>query len=115
MPRAKMVCPKHGVPLERSSTRYGARYDCMCEGCTVMCWAGRTSTPADLPTRKARIEAHAVFDKLWTHNRGRRDLYANLAKSMGLSKSKCHIGMFDVEQCQKVIEFCEENRCAPTT
>lgn len=25
---------------------------------------------------------------------------------MGLPQDQCHIGMFDLEQCQRVVEFC---------
>lgn len=32
--------------------------------------------------------------------------YKKLAELMGLSMAECHIGMFDEEQCRKVVELC---------
>jgi len=60
-------------------------------------------------TREARIEAHRSFDYLWKDNGATRgQAYAWLAKQLGLSKSRCHIGEFDEEQCRRVVEVCRE-------
>jgi hypothetical protein len=32
--------------------------------------------------------------------------YKKLAELMGISKKECHIGMFDVDQCRRVVEIC---------
>ncbi len=107
MAKPKMVCSVHRCKLERSPTRFGARYDCPHKRCTVMCWAGKTSTPADQETRDARIKAHAAFDELWVDSRSRRDLYSLLARAFDIPKSKCHIGMFNARQCEQLIKWCE--------
>jgi ssDNA-binding Zn-finger/Zn-ribbon topoisomerase 1 len=66
--------------------------------------------PADEETKAARIEAHNIFDLLWKDKGplSRSDAYKWMQKAMGLSKDEAHIGMFDKEQCelliQKVIE-----------
>jgi hypothetical protein len=65
---------------------------------------------ADRHLRYWKHRAHEAFDKLWkTPNRlNRKDAYKWLAEKMSLPRSKCHIGMFDVEQCKTVIQLCGE-------
>jgi len=75
----------------------------------VACWGGKTSTPADQETRAARKQAHSAFDPLWKKKRYKRgDLYRMLRVFMGTGKDDTHIGMFDIEQCAKVLEFVEQ-------
>jgi hypothetical protein len=38
----------------------------------------------------------------------RREAYQWLAGAMGISSKVCHIGMFDVAQCEKVVEVVDE-------
>lgn len=107
---SKMICPVHERSLVLQSTRYGDRWHCNEPECTVACWSGSTSTPADAETRKARHDCHGAFDPLWKgphgpfYGRGGRSrAYKWLRKEMGLSISKAHIGMFDLEQCRKLL------------
>jgi len=47
--------------------------------------------------------AHAAFDPLWKSGRmSRNEAYRRLAIAMGLHQDKCHIGMFDEQQCRVV-------------
>ena len=107
MTTAKWVCPDHDVRMDSRSTQYGPRYHCPVDGCTVAGWAGATSTPANQETRDLRIAAHAAFDALWREGaRGaRKAAYMALAKFLGLDGKDTHIGMFNAEQCRKVIVF----------
>lgn len=62
-------------------------------------------TPADGPTKLARMAAHASFDRLWQGGRAHRKMnrykaYGWMAKAMGLSTEEAHIGRFSAEQCQ---------------
>ncbi|EHM39185.1 hypothetical protein HMPREF0372_03848 [Flavonifractor plautii ATCC 29863] len=51
--------------------------------------------------------AHQAFDPLWKSKRmTRRAAYAWLSQQMGLPPEKTHIGMFNQEQCCKVIRLC---------
>lgn len=103
-----MTCPIHGIALERKSTRYGGRHSCPVDGCTVACWDGETSTPADDETRQLRRQCHATFDPLWrerTRFQKRDDAYRWLRESMGLSKADAHIGMFNRDQCIRLLEL----------
>lgn len=103
-----MRCIIHSArELEPTKTKYGIRYSCPVGGCTVVSWSGSTSTPADYATRQARIEAHSWFDALWQSGIfSRKRAYKKLADHLGLSKKKTHIGHFDIEQCQRTIDFC---------
>jgi len=85
-----------------SSTKYGKRYDCPIASCTVMCWGGETSTPADYETRQLRKECHGLFDALPMRKASR---YKWLAEKMNLEPGQAHIGMFDKEQCMRLIEI----------
>lgn len=103
------TCPTHNLKMDHTSTRYGARYDCPVDDCTVMCWGGPTSRPADQETRDARILAHAALDPLWKNELRRRKarsfVYKALAEFMGLSPKETHIGMFTTSQCFAVVNF----------
>lgn len=101
-----MICPTHQTPLSATVTRYGLRRQCDEPGCTVACWDGKTSTPADAETRSLRHACHEAFDPLWktkTRWRSRRAAYAWLQRFMGLSEGEAHIGMFDAGQCRQLL------------
>lgn len=65
---------------------------------------------ANKALRGAKMDAHAAFDPLWKGQpRGERSpAYAWLAESLNISPDKCHIGMFDVDQCRAVQRACYE-------
>lgn len=105
--KPKKSCPKHNIRLEAKTTRFGTRLSCPAEGCTVVCWDGGTSTPADYETRQARRSAHARFDPLWQEQgMTKGQAYKQLAEYMGLEQKETHIGHFSEEQCEQVLAFC---------
>jgi hypothetical protein len=69
---------------------------------------------ANKELREWKIKAHAAFDPLWKakmsqgHSKksARNSGYAWLAEQMGIPREACHVGMFDVEQCKRVVEIC---------
>lgn len=62
-------------------------------------------TMADAQTRRARQAAHAVFDQLWKKRiMKRKDAYLWLSKEIDIPYNKCHIGMFNIAQCELVIQ-----------
>lgn len=112
------TCPTHDVALNKNHTRFGPLWTCPIPGCTVKCWDGHTSTPADDETRALRERLHALFDPLWRPGPSRRfkgprkggprsHAYRWLARKMGLIAGETHIGMFDAEQCRRAIEIVE--------
>jgi hypothetical protein len=60
---------------------------------------------ADDELRYYKKKAHEAFDKHWHNQYERLKQYKELSKKMGLPIEEAHIGMFDVEQCKKVIEL----------
>lgn len=58
--------------------------------------------PADPATKKARMAAHEVFDRLWKGPHApmnRKAAYAFLRERLGLDDETGHISMFDQQQC----------------
>jgi zinc-finger-containing domain len=68
---------------------------------------------ANAELRRAKTEAHNAFDPLWKFERfntqklKRSQAYQWLAAQLGIEFEACHIGMFDVETCQRVVELCK--------
>lgn len=77
---------------------------------------------ANAELRAAKRAAHDAFDPTWKtfsvwkrhpaftpdakyDNARRKALYRWLAKAMSIPEAQCHIGMFDVEECKRVIEL----------
>ncbi len=99
----------------------------LCRPCAA--WVGvHNNSPRYLPLgrlanaelRAAKQAAHAVFDPLWQRKlipdrrprqkgekkRARGDGYHWLADQLGIPFEQCHIGLFDVETCKRVIAIC---------
>ncbi len=62
---------------------------------------------ANAELRKAKQEAHLAFDVLW-EKRGmsRKAAYNFLAARLGIDAKGCHIGMFDIDLCHRVVAIC---------
>jgi hypothetical protein len=75
--------------------------------------------PADRETNRARVEAHAAFDRLWRDRifESRDDAYAWLRGALRITEEEGHIARFDIATCRTVVRFCQEfeSRCTPTT
>ncbi len=105
------TCPVHQAVLIAKDTQYGTRYNCPHLSCTVACWSGSTSTPADAETRDLRHQCHQLFDPLWksrTRFESRGLAYRWLRQVMGLTYETAHIGMFDKGQCERLLELLRE-------
>ena len=62
---------------------------------------------ADFDLRRAKQDAHAAFDPYWRkHFQHRSTGYSWLATQLGIASKDCHIGMFDVATCRKVVRLC---------
>lgn len=63
---------------------------------------------ANAELRKAKMRAHSAFDPIWRDGeKSRKDAYKWLANQLGIEGSECHIGMFDVDMCNRVAEVCD--------
>lgn len=53
--------------------------------------------------------AHTHFDRLWKKKGFKRgQAYKWLSNRLGITADECHIGMFDVDKCKKVVEICAD-------
>lgn len=116
------ICRYCGSPVVYTSNAeiYGKEYGTgkcyLCRNCRAFVGVHPgTDTPlgtlANEELRKWRKEAHFWFDRIWkkpTRITTRYNAYGYLARKMGLPREETHIGMFEIEQCKKVIEFSKE-------
>lgn len=115
-PPSELKCPNCGAPLELKDSRYGLFYGCTnwrrtrCRGGVSAHPDGTpVGVPADDATRAARIEAHRMFDQIWKGGRmTRKAAYLWLAEKMDLPATKAHIGLFNAEQCKRVVDLVNE-------
>ena len=97
-------------------------YLCPC-GAFVRCHRGTAvamGRPAGPRTRYLRSMAHQAFDHRWrrtdtsasakAHGHQRKKAYAWLSRELGIRLTDCHIGRFDAETCQRVIDLCADDR-----
>ena len=116
-----VICPYCGrkaVYTDSSEVYRGRSYGMiyLCRPCSAWVRVHRgTDKPkgrlADAELRKWKTAAHEAFDPLWQigkFKRRRDAAYAWLAVQMGLPKEQTHIGMFDVDQCKRVIQIIKE-------
>ena len=103
------------VILTDSSKIYGKDYGdiYLCTTCNAFVGVHKGSgkplgTLANSIFRTKRKETHEVFDKFWKDNHmSRTEGYKWLSEKMGLPFKSTHIGYFEIEECQKVIELCQ--------
>lgn len=77
--------------------------------CRVTVGAHPDGTPLGNPapdkeTKEARIRAHSVFDPIWQNNiLSRNMVYRYVSEIMGIHRDDCHVGNFNIEECEKFI------------
>ena len=97
---------------------YGMIYQCQFCDAYVGVHKGTDISLGRVANRELRYwkkEAHNALDKLWKKwsqvdqenpAKSRKSAYIWLAKKMNKHVLDTHIGMFDVEECRKVVEYC---------
>lgn len=109
--RYDLKCGECGSEMQLRKSKHGAFYGCTkwpdCDGTHGAHADGSPKgTPADKPTRLARIRAHAVFDEIWKQGlKKRHEAYGWMRRAMNLSRSQAHIAMFDLAQCEQLIQL----------
>ncbi len=89
-------------------------YIYQCQNCNarVGCHKGTTrplGNVANETLRLKRIETHQVFDSHWKERHmSRTAAYRWLARMLHLPEGKAHIGGFEMDQCQQVIDLCRQ-------
>jgi hypothetical protein len=54
-----------------------------------------------------RSRAHSAFDPIWQNGEmSRNAAYRWLANELGLTRSECHMSLFDKAMCERVIDVC---------
>lgn len=115
-----VICDYCGEPAEqvtgadiyphRPDLSHKVFYQCKPCGARVGCHPGGDmplGRLANAELRRAKNAAHNSFDPLWKSCRmTRSDAYEWLARELGIAKRDCHIGMFDVAMCRRVVEVC---------
>lgn len=123
------ICPYCGNPTEYvdSSVIYGRSYGMiyLCRDCKAYVGVHKGTDQAlgrlaNAELREAKKEAHFYFDqiaktnlinKIWkkhipdTSNRNKAYLW--LSNQLDIPRELCHIGMFDAEDCKRVVELCK--------
>jgi len=117
------VCPYCNKPPEYvdSSIIYGKSYGMiyLCKECDAYVGTHKTSKKslgrlADRELREDKKRAHFYFDQLWKKavdcGRSKREArtsgYRWLSDQLGVPEKFTHIGMFDKELCDKVVNLC---------
>lgn len=114
--KMKMNCPycNKAAAFVTSQQFYGRDFGCniyWCEPCGAYTTThGHTDRPkgtlAKRELRELRKQAHAKFDPYWkSGHMTRKEAYKWLQQIMGLNKNEAHIGMFNEDQCKKLIEL----------
>jgi zinc-finger-containing domain len=113
--------PAEFLPESRRLYRgkdWGPVWHCAPCGAWVGCHPGTTrplGRLADADLRWAKAKAHEVFDPLWRarmtrdglrQGHARAKAYRWLAAQLGIERSACHIGMFDLPTARRAIEIC---------
>lgn len=115
---AELACPDCGTPMALfwRPTNTPPWYGCTahdvtgCPGSHGATWSGKPlGVPADYATRRARRQAHRLFDQLWLVGRmSRSAAYRWLQARMGLTRDQAHISRFDQVQCVRLIALCRQ-------
>jgi len=131
-----VVCPYCSAEAEFVSSKevyngrdYGMIY--LCRPCIAYCGVHTgTVKPygklANAELRECRKKAHAIFDPIWEFRIGSKNskgkvmrkaqakslVYKKLAELLEIESADCHIGMFDVDTCKRLIEICMTGKLA---
>lgn len=58
--------------------------------------------------KRARQAAHQAFDPIWVEGHMTRgQAYCWLAKKLKIHRADCHMSLFDVETCRRVVAICK--------
>lgn len=115
-----MICPYCEKKARLEYGMFGSKYECVPCGASVGCHNGThkpLGTLAKRDLRSLRVRVHLILDPLW-QARGkqkgqkarmtRKAAYGLLRNRMDMTKEKCHIAMFDEDQCYRAINVLTE-------
>ena len=104
----------YGESAERLGMKEEWLYQCQNCNARVGCHKGTRRPLGNVANEVLRLkgmETHQVFDSFWRAKRmSRTKAYRWLSEQMELPESKAHIGGFEMEQCQQLIELCRKEK-----
>ena len=110
MPATKI----YGFAAKRLGIENEKFYQCQNCNARVGCHKGSTRPLGNLANevlRLKRMETHQVFDAFWkAQGMSRTQGYKWMAKKLKLPEELAHIGGFEMDQCQKLINLCEKEQ-----
>jgi hypothetical protein len=100
----------YGDSVERLGLESEKIYLCRTCNARVGCHRG-TERPlgnvANEVLRLKRRETHEIFDAFWRRKKlSRTQAYRWLAEQLRLPENRTHIGSFEMDDCQRVIDLC---------
>lgn len=105
-----MECPECAAPMVLRDSKFGLFYGCSrYPDCKASHGAHPDGRPLGIPAtpavKVARIKAHEAFDAMWrARGWNRREGYQWLQNVFDMTSGEAHIGKFDLEQCERLIE-----------
>jgi hypothetical protein len=106
------ICPYCKNQSEYTEAAYGMIY--LCKPCDAYCGVHKGTNKslgrlAKADLRQQRQEAHKYFDAIWLQGKvDRKQLYNELAEYLEIPFKYCHIAMFSIYTCQKVVIWAKE-------
>jgi hypothetical protein len=122
LPAVLLKAGEPGYPYQRD---YGPIWTCTPCGAWVGCHPGTENALGGLANaelRAAKMAAHAAFDPLWrakmeregcSKSHARKAGYRWLSQQLGIPYTQTHIGYMNLEECQRVVEVCNNRKKAP--
>lgn len=109
---AELVKSEHIYP-HRPDLAFKSFWQCKPCRAYVGCHKHSDAVPlgrlANAELRKAKNRAHAAFDPLWKSGKMKRQsAYKWLSEQLNIDGKDCHIGMFDVDMCNRVVEVVKQ-------
>lgn len=102
----------YGPAAKRLGIEREKFYQCQNCNARVGCHKGTKRPLGNLANevlRMKRMETHQVFDGFWkAQGMSRTQGYKWMAKRLRLSEELAHIGGFEMDQCQKLIDLCNK-------
>lgn len=102
----------YGASAHRLGLEQESLYQCQNCNARVGCHKGTTKplgNVANEALRLKRIETHHIFDTFWkSRHMTRANAYRWLSQQMRIPVKDTHIGGFEMDQCQTVIDLCTE-------
>jgi len=106
-------CPECGETMVLRESKFGLFYGCSAfPKCKAAHGAHKDGKPLGIPadkmTKKARMDAHEVFDQLWKgKHMARGEAYQWMQEAMEMTEEEAHIGRFDADQCEELVHKVE--------